>query len=111
MADICFNITCKELNIVQIAQLYQLFRLLHLIHIYSQGFYELSRMLLRKNVNNDVSKDSPIFDFNSPVPSCSKPLNENEARCTNYLNENEFHLRGMKRHFLKKGLALGYALK
>ena len=94
MADICFNITCKELNIVQIAQLYQLFRLLHLIHIYSHG-----------------SKDSPIFDFNSPVPSCSKPLNQNEARCTYYLNENEFHLRGMKRHFLKKGLAPGYALK
>ena len=68
-------------------------------------------MLLRKNVNNDVSKDSPIFDFNSPVPSCSKPLNQNEARCTNYLNENEFHLRGMKRHFLEKGLAPGYALK
>ena len=33
---------------------------LHLIHIYSHGFYELSRMLMTKKVNNDVSKDSPI---------------------------------------------------
>ena len=60
MADISFNIARKELKIAQIAQLYQLFRLLHLIYIYSHGFYELSRMLMRKKVNNDVSKDSPI---------------------------------------------------
>ena len=60
MADISFNIARKELKIAQIAQLYQLFQLLHLIHIYSHGFYELSRMVMRKNVNNDVSKDSPI---------------------------------------------------
>ena len=61
MADISFNIACEELKIAQIAQLYQLFRLLHLIHIYSHGFYELSSMVMRKNVNNDVSKDSPII--------------------------------------------------
>ena len=60
MADISFNIACKELKIAQIAQLNQLFQLLHLVHIYGHGFYELSRMLMRKNVNNDVSKDSPI---------------------------------------------------
>ena len=53
MADISFNIACKELKIAQIAQLNQLFQLLQLVH-------ELSRMLMRKNVNNDVSKDSPI---------------------------------------------------
>ena len=41
-----------------IVQLNQLFQLLHLVHIYGHGFYELSRMLMRKNVNNDVSKDS-----------------------------------------------------
>ena len=62
MADISFNIACKELKIAQIAQLNQLFQLLHLVHIYGHGFYELSRMLMRKNVNNDVSKDSPIQD-------------------------------------------------
>ena len=60
MADISFNIARKELKIAQIAQLYQLFRLSHLFHIYGHGFCELSRMLMRKNVNNDVSKDSPI---------------------------------------------------
>ena len=30
------------------------------VAVYGHGFYELSRMLMRKNVNNDVSKDSPI---------------------------------------------------
>ena len=57
MADISFNIACKELKIAHIAQLNHLFQLLHLVHIYGHGFYELSRMLMRKNVNNDVSKD------------------------------------------------------
>ena len=60
MADISFNIVCKELQIVQIAQLNQLFQLLHLLHMYGHSFYELSRMLMRKNVNNDVSNDLPI---------------------------------------------------
>ena len=50
---------CKELKIAHIAQLNELFQFLHLNHIYGQGFLELSRMLMRKNVNNDVSKDSP----------------------------------------------------
>ena len=49
MADTSFNIACKELKITQIAQLNQLFQLLHLVH-------ELTRMLMRKNVNNDVPK-------------------------------------------------------
>ena len=62
MADISFNIPCKELKIAQIAQLNQLFQLLHLVPIYGYGFYELRRMLMRKNVNNDVSKDWPIAD-------------------------------------------------
>ena len=60
MADISISIACKELEIVQIAQLNQLFELLHLVHIYDHGFYELSSMLMRKNVNNDVSEDSSI---------------------------------------------------
>ena len=57
MADISFNIACKELKIAQIAQLHQLFKLLHLIHICGHGFNELNRMLMRKNVNNEVNKD------------------------------------------------------
>ena len=59
MCDISFNAACKELKIAQIAQLNQLFQLLHLAHIYGHGFYQVSRMLLSKTVNNDVSKDSP----------------------------------------------------
>ena len=67
MADISFNIACKELKIAQIAQLNQLFQLLHVVHIYSHSFYELpvSRILMRKNVNNDVSKDSPLAILNT----------------------------------------------
>ena len=60
MADIYFSIALQRAKIVQIAQVNQLFQLLHLVHIYGYGFYELSRMLMRKNVNNDASKDSPI---------------------------------------------------
>ena len=60
MADISFNIACKELKIAQIAQRNQLCQVLHLVHMYGHGFYELHRMLMRKNVNSDVSKDSPI---------------------------------------------------
>ena len=60
MSDISFNIACKELKIAQNAQLNQLFQLVHLVHIYGYGFYELSRMLMRKNVNNAGSKDSHI---------------------------------------------------
>ena len=41
MADISFNIACKELKIAQIAQLNQLFQVLQLVHIYGHGFYEL----------------------------------------------------------------------
>ena len=57
MADISFNIAYKELKIAQIARLNQLFQPLHLVHMCGHGFCELSRMLMRKNVNNDVSKD------------------------------------------------------
>ena len=51
MADISFNIASKKLKIAQIAQLNQLFQFLHLIYIYGKDFYELSGMLMRKNVN------------------------------------------------------------
>ena len=50
----------KKLKIVQTAQLNQLFQALNLVRIYGHGFYDLSRVLMRKNVSNDVSKDSPI---------------------------------------------------
>ena len=37
-----------------------LFQLLNLVGIKSYGFYELTHMLMIKNVNNDISKDLPI---------------------------------------------------
>ena len=80
MADISFNIACKELKIAQIVQLNQFFQLLHLVHIYGHGFYELSRMLMRKNVNNDVSKDSPIRMPSRGLASGSKPCGGNKHR-------------------------------
>ena len=49
MPDIPFNIACKELKIAQIAQLNQIFQILHLVHLYGHGFYELSRLLMRKD--------------------------------------------------------------
>ena len=67
MADISFNIACKEMKIAQSAQLNQLFQLLHLVHIYGGGFCELSRLIMRKNVNNDVSKDSPIRPYQADL--------------------------------------------
>ena len=58
--DISFNTARKDLKIAQIAQLNQFFQLLHLAHIYGHCFYSVSRMLMSKNVNNDVNKDSSI---------------------------------------------------
>ena len=54
-----FPVGKKSSGTTAIAQLSQLFQPLHLAHIYGHGFYDVSRMLLSKNVNNDVSKDSP----------------------------------------------------
>ena len=66
IADISLNIARKELKIAQIAPLNQLFQLLQLVRIYGHGFCELGRM--RKNVNSDVSKDSPIV---ISIPACN----------------------------------------
>ena len=65
LSDISFNTAFKELKIAQIAQLNQLFQLLRLADIYGHCFYNVSRMLMSKNVNNGVSKDSPIRFYGS----------------------------------------------
>ena len=62
-SDISFNIACKELKIAQLAEVNQLTQLLNSVRIYDHGFDELSRMLMRKNVNNKVSKDSPTEKY------------------------------------------------
>ena len=63
MADISFNVACKELKIVQIAQHNQLCQLLHLVHIIcsNYGFYQLIKSYANEeNVTNDGSKVLPI---------------------------------------------------
>ena len=49
MADIPFNIACKELKIAQIVQLNQLFQLLHLVHI----------QLFRERLSDKVHATTP----------------------------------------------------
>ena len=61
MDDTSFNIASNKMKIAQIVEDNQLFQLLNLDRIYGNSFFELSRMLTRKNVNSDVSKDSSIF--------------------------------------------------
>ena len=65
MAAISFVIARKE---VKIAQIMQLFQLLNLICAYSDTFYWLTSMLISKNVNNDISKDSP-FSTEQNIPN------------------------------------------
>ena len=48
--------------------MHQLFQLVNSICAYSDAFYGLTRMLISKNVNNDVSKDSPI-DKKTKIPT------------------------------------------
>ena len=60
IAAISFVTDCKELKIVQTCQNSQLFQLLHLICTYDDAFYGLTGVLMNKNLNNDVNKDSSI---------------------------------------------------
>ena len=60
MTDISFNIAFNKQKISQIVLLNQLFQFLNLVGIFGHSFFVLSRTLMRKNVNNDVSKDSSL---------------------------------------------------
>ena len=51
------------MKIAQLAEVNQLTQLLSLVCMYGHGFYALSRTLMRKNVNNKVSKDSPTEKY------------------------------------------------
>ena len=58
MADISFNIACKELKIAQIAQLNQLFQFLHLVHI------QLFREMFSEKVDATIPKGTVgSFEF------------------------------------------------
>lgn len=56
MAVISFNIARKELKIEEISEVNQLLQPSNLVLIYVHGIYELSRMLMTKNVNSYISK-------------------------------------------------------
>ena len=60
MTDISFNIAFNKQKISQIVLVNQLFQFLNLVGIFGHSFFVLSRPLIRKNVNNDVSKDSSL---------------------------------------------------
>ena len=87
MSDISFNTACKELKLAQIAQLNQLFQLLHLAHIYGHCFYKVSGMLMSKNVNNDVSKDSPI---ELCIPSSSSSYSSSTSSIFSFLLSSQY---------------------
>ena len=62
MADISFNIACKELKIAQIAQLNPSFQLLHLVHIH------LFRERLSKKEHATIPKVNMGYDqYTVPV--------------------------------------------
>ena len=64
----------------QISQLNQLFQFLRLVHVYGHAFHELSRMLMRKNVNNDVSNDSSrLAEIDEKLERLSKLTDEFET--------------------------------
>ena len=56
MDDTSFNIAFNRMKTAQIVEDNQLFQLLNLDRIYGHAFFELSRMLTRKNVNSDSAK-------------------------------------------------------
>ena len=57
MAALSFVIACKELRIVQINQL---LHLLNLLWTYGEALYALNRVLMSKNLKNEVSKAKPM---------------------------------------------------
>ena len=73
-----FVLNQKELEIAQTVQINQLFQLLNLICVYGDVFYGLTRMLVKKKLNNDVSKDSPEYhlkalEWSDTTNLCSMP--------------------------------------
>lgn len=50
---------CKELKLAQTAQINKLFQLLKLLCVHSDVFHGLTRTVMSKNLNRDVSKNLP----------------------------------------------------
>jgi len=58
-----WSITPKGPNISQITKFYKLFKCLQSICVYHDAFSVHSHMLMKKNVNNDVSKDQFAYNW------------------------------------------------
>ena len=56
-----FVLNHKELKIAETVQINQLFQRLNPICVNDDAFYGLTRTLVSKNLNNDISKDSPVY--------------------------------------------------
>ena len=68
MADVSFNIACKELKIAQVAHLNQLFQLLHLVHLYGHSFYDLRIFLKKKSVKESVKLTQSLAEVATDKP-------------------------------------------
>ena len=71
---------------------------------------------MRTNLNNDVSKDSPIdglFVLSGfrPFPNSKKSHFQNEAKCETFAVKMSFIYIIIKNHFHINGFALSLALK
>ena len=95
MTDISFNIAFNKHKISQIVLVNQLFQFLNLVVIFGHGFFVLSRTLMRKNVNNDVSKDSSLVMRRRTIlmvkitrGPAEQRLNLNSTSETTFLKEN-----------------------
>ena len=73
-----FVLNHKELKIAETVQINQLFQRLNPICVYDDAFYGLTRTQVSKNLNNDVSKDSPVYhlkalEWSDKTNLCSMP--------------------------------------
>ena len=55
-----FLVDCKGVKLAKITQINQLFSFLNLICINGHIFYGLTRTIMSKNINNDVTMNPPI---------------------------------------------------
>ena len=67
-ANFSWNITPKEATISPLTKFHKFFKFLQSVRVQRDAFSAQSRMLMRRNVKNDVSKDSPIAKISVTSP-------------------------------------------
>ena len=88
IAAISFFIDRKQLKIAETSQINQLFQLLNLICIQGDVFCGLIRMLMSKNVPNEVRKDLPLSNTRSRVSTNIQKWVEETSSATAPLKTN-----------------------